>query len=66
MKKMTLVLATAAAFSLGSLLAPQTSRADPVTVIVVGSVVGWSFCYMTYGQKRVTPLCSWHDSWRKR
>jgi hypothetical protein len=64
MKKTTLVLATVAALALGSMLSPQQARSDAgVTLLVLGGL-GWGWCYITYGKKRVTPLCAWHDHWR--
>lgn len=63
MKKASLVLATAAALALGSLMSAQPARADAGATIAIVGAVGWGWCHMTYGQPRMTPLCAWHDHW---
>jgi hypothetical protein len=63
MKKASLVLTTAAALALGSLLSAQPARADAGATIAIVGAVGWGWCHITYGQPRMTPLCAWHDHW---
>jgi hypothetical protein len=65
MKKFGLVLAAVAALALGSMTASQPAKADGGTILVVGGL-GWGYCHVTYGQKRKTPLCAWHDAWHKQ
>lgn len=66
MKKIGLVLAAVAAIAFGTASTSTPVKADPVTVILVGGGLGWGWCHATYGQKRTTPWCSWHDSWHKQ
>ncbi len=63
MKK--LVIAAIAALAIGTFSASTPAKADGGTLLAVGGL-GWGYCHVTYGQKRATPLCWWHDEWHKR
>jgi hypothetical protein len=64
MKKFGLVLAAVAALALASMTTSQPAKA--VEPLLVAGGLGWGYCHVTYGQKRKTPFCAWHDAWHKQ